>query len=80
MTVYVRRDTCGLCDQRVFWNSETKVLTCGCGQFPARFVNLSEFVKVAAPAIWKGAATRRMFPEAFRFVNGKEAVVDSKKV
>ena len=79
MTVFVRRDTCYLCDHQVFWNDETHVLTCGCGRFPVRFVNLTEFVKVPAPAIWKGAVTRRMFPETFRFVNGKQVLQDSKK-
>ena len=80
MTVYVRRDTCSLCEHQVFWNDETHVLTCGCGQYPARFVNLTEFVKVPVPAIWKGAALRRMFPETFKFVGDRQVLEDSKKV
>lgn len=80
MTVYVRRESCGLCDQQVFWNSESHVLTCGCGQYPFRHVDLSEYVKVRDACVpWKGATVRRMFPEAFRFVKGKEVLREAKR-
>jgi hypothetical protein len=80
MTVCVRRDTCSLCDQQVFWNDETHILTCGCGQDPARFVNLKEFAKVTDATVpWKGATVRRMFPETFKFVRGRQVLQDSKK-
>lgn len=43
MTVWVRRLGCYLCGQPVTWNDETKVLSCGCCDTPAKFVNLRDF-------------------------------------
>lgn len=46
MAVWVRRERCYVCKKPVTWNDRTQELVCGCGVFPARFVNLREFRKI----------------------------------
>jgi hypothetical protein len=43
MTVYVRRSPCTVCGKNVYWDSDTKTVTCGCGTFKATYVNTKEF-------------------------------------
>ena len=46
VTVYVRKETCYVCDMPVEWNDQSKRLRCGCGVFKASFVNLRNFKRV----------------------------------
>lgn len=39
MTVWVRHEACAVCGRTVTWDDEKKELCCGCGVFPASFVN-----------------------------------------
>ncbi len=51
MPVWVRRKRCYVCNQQVTWDDRAKKLSCGCGVFPARFVNLREFKKVVEEVV-----------------------------
>jgi len=44
MTVYVRKFPCAVCGENVYWDSETQLLTCGCGKFHANSVDLREYI------------------------------------
>lgn len=44
MTVYVRKHNCAVCGENVYWNSETQILSCGCGKFHANAVDLREYI------------------------------------
>jgi len=44
MTVYVRKFPCAVCGENVYWDSETQLLSCGCGKFHANSVDLREYI------------------------------------
>lgn len=43
MTLYRRNWDCAVCGEPVYWDSDARKLSCGCGVYPASFVNLSQF-------------------------------------
>jgi hypothetical protein len=46
MPVFVRRFSCAVCGQNVYWDKERQILTCGCGSYKASFVNEAEFIEL----------------------------------
>ena len=69
MTVYVRKFPCAVCGENVYWDSETQLLSCGCGKFHANSVDLEQFI--AMPKYAKHYWKREFEIDSISFFDGE---------
>jgi len=55
LPLYKRKFPCAVCGKPVYWDSDKQILSCGCGDFKATFVNLDQYERLPKYArhIWK---------------------------
>jgi hypothetical protein len=46
LTRFVRGRNCGVCGKQVWYDSDKKLIGCGCGVFKCNFINTQEFIPV----------------------------------
>ena len=70
MPLYKRKFPCHICGKPVYWDSDAMILSCGCGDFKATFVNLEQFERL--PKYARHIRKIEFSIDSISFFDGKE--------